>query len=60
MIGDGAGDLEAGRAIGLRTAMVFAKNRCELCPLREGPGALTPDVHGATLLEVARAILHHA
>jgi len=60
MIGDGTGDLEAGRSIGLRTAMVFAKNRCELCPLREGPGALAPDVHGATLLEVARAIVHHA
>jgi D-glycero-D-manno-heptose 1,7-bisphosphate phosphatase len=60
MIGDGAGDLEAGRAIGLRTALVFATNRCELCPLREGPGTLAPDVHGATLLEVARAILHHA
>ena len=59
MIGDGAGDLEAGRAAGLKTALVFAKNRCELCPLREGPRALAPDVHGATLLEVAHAILHH-
>jgi D-glycero-D-manno-heptose 1,7-bisphosphate phosphatase len=60
MIGDGAGDLEAGRAAGLKTAMVFAKSRCELCPLRDGPRALAPDVHGATLLEVAHAILHHA
>jgi D-glycero-D-manno-heptose 1,7-bisphosphate phosphatase len=60
MVGDGAADLEAGRAARLRTALVFAKNRCELCPLREGPRALTPDVHGATLLEVARAIVHNA
>jgi D-glycero-D-manno-heptose 1,7-bisphosphate phosphatase len=60
MIGDGAGDVEAGKAVGLKTAMVFATSRCELCPLRGGPGSLAPDVHGATLLDVARAILHHA
>lgn len=60
MIGDGAGDLEAGRAAGLRTALVFATNRCELCPLRGGPVGLAPDVHGATLLDVARAILRHS
>ncbi len=60
MIGDGSGDVEAGRAAGLKTALVFAPNRCELCPLREGPGACRPDAHGATLLEVSRAILHHA
>ena len=57
MIGDGTGDVEAGRAAGLKTALVFAKNRCELCPLRGGPGACRPDAHGATLLEVSRAIL---
>jgi len=60
MVGDGAGDLEAGRAVGLNTAMVFAPQRCELCPLRNGPHALAPDVHGATLIEVAREILRHA
>jgi len=60
MIGDGAGDLEAGRAAGLRTALVFATNRCELCPLRAGPAGLAADVHGATLLEVARAILRQS
>jgi D-glycero-D-manno-heptose 1,7-bisphosphate phosphatase len=59
MIGDGSGDLEAGRAAGLRTALVFARNRCELCPLRDGPGGLKPDVHGATLRELAGAILLH-
>ncbi len=59
MIGDGTGDVEAGRAAGLKTALVFARNRCELCPLRAGPGACRPDAHGATLLEVSRAILQH-
>jgi D-glycero-D-manno-heptose 1,7-bisphosphate phosphatase len=57
MIGDGAGDVEAGRAEGLRTGLVFARNRCELCPLREGAGALRPDVHGPTLADVARGIV---
>lgn len=59
MIGDGAGDLEAGRAAGVRTALVFAPNRCELCPLRTGPAGLVPDVHGPTLAEIARGILRH-
>jgi D-glycero-D-manno-heptose 1,7-bisphosphate phosphatase len=57
MIGDAAGDVEAGRAAGVRTALVFATNRCELCPLRTGPGGLLPDVHGPSLAEVAQAIL---
>jgi len=58
MIGDGAGDLEAGRAAGVHTALVFADNRCELCPLRDaGPAGLRPDLHGADLLQIARGIL---
>jgi D-glycero-D-manno-heptose 1,7-bisphosphate phosphatase len=61
MIGDSAGDVEAGRAAGVRTGLVFAKNRCELCPLKSGVTALRasaiPDVHGATLVEIARAIV---
>jgi D-glycero-D-manno-heptose 1,7-bisphosphate phosphatase len=57
MIGDARGDLDAGRAAGLRTALVFATNRCELCPLRGGPEHLVPDVHGASLAEVANGIL---
>ncbi len=57
MIGDSRGDLEAGRAAGLRTGLVFATSRCELCPLRGGPAGLLPDVHGATLADVARGIL---
>jgi hypothetical protein len=69
MIGDSPGDIEAGRAAELKTALVFARSRCELCPLRSPPGRspsdeaprlLGPDAHGVTLLEVARAILHHA
>ena len=59
MIGDATGDLEAGRAAGVKTGLVFAQNRCELCPLRAGPASLLPDVHGATLLEVARGIIRH-
>ena len=65
MIGDSAGDVEAGAAAGMRTGLVFATNRCELCPLRAGEGALTratgkparPDVHGATLAKVVEALL---
>ncbi len=63
MIGDAESDVEAGRAAGMATALVFALNRCELCPLRAGPAALSraiPDAHGATLLEVAGAILRRA
>jgi D-glycero-D-manno-heptose 1,7-bisphosphate phosphatase len=59
MIGDGAGDIEAGRAAGVRTALVFVPNRCELCPLRTGPGGLAPDVHGPTLLDIAKGIAGH-
>lgn len=62
MIGDGEGDLRAGRTAGLSTALVFATNRCELCPLRPGAGGperLLPDVHGPTLAAVARAIGGH-
>ena len=59
MVGDSAADVEAGAAARMRTALVFPSNRCELCPLREGVGAVraVPDVHGATLDKVARAIL---
>jgi D-glycero-D-manno-heptose 1,7-bisphosphate phosphatase len=59
MIGDSAGDVEAGRAAHIRTGLVFARNRCELCPLRSGPAALTPDASGATLLDVSAAILRY-
>jgi D-glycero-D-manno-heptose 1,7-bisphosphate phosphatase len=57
MIGDGVGDVQAGRAAGVKTALVFATNRCELCPLRDGPRDVLPDVQGGSLTEVARGIL---
>ena len=56
-LGDTSSDIEAGRAAGLRTGLLLARNRCELCPLRAGPTGVLPDVTGATLLEVAHAIL---
>jgi D-glycero-D-manno-heptose 1,7-bisphosphate phosphatase len=59
MIGDAAADLEAGHAAGIQSALVFATNRCELCPLREGPQKL-PAAYGPTLVQVAEAILHRA
>jgi D-glycero-D-manno-heptose 1,7-bisphosphate phosphatase len=56
MIGDSMADVEAGRAAGVRVGLLFADNRCELCPLRSGPKVL-PDAHAAKLPELARAIL---
>jgi D-glycero-D-manno-heptose 1,7-bisphosphate phosphatase len=56
MIGDSSGDVQAARAAGLRAGLVFATNRCELCPLRDGPAGVTPDAHGANLKELAAAI----
>ncbi len=64
MIGDAPADVEAGHAAGLKSGLVFAPNRCELCPLRPpssgDAGGLVPDVNGATLLGVARAIERRA
>ncbi|MGH7440913.1 MAG: HAD-IIIA family hydrolase, partial [Polyangiaceae bacterium] len=69
MVGDSEGDVRAGRTAGMKTGLVFASNRCELCPLRPGergergergeggPRKMSPDVHGATVLEVARAVM---
>jgi D-glycero-D-manno-heptose 1,7-bisphosphate phosphatase len=56
MIGDSTADVEAGRAAGVRVGLLFADNRCELCPLRSGPPVL-PDCHAAKLPALARAIL---
>jgi D-glycero-D-manno-heptose 1,7-bisphosphate phosphatase len=56
MVGDSSADVQAARAAGIRTALIFADNRCELCPLRDGPKVL-PDCHAAKLPELARAIL---
>lgn len=63
MVGDSPGDIEAGAAAGMRTGLVFAPNRCELCPLRAGASALTrrvhPDVHGPDLVAIAAAIMQN-
>jgi D-glycero-D-manno-heptose 1,7-bisphosphate phosphatase len=56
MIGDSTADVEAARAAGVRSGLLFADNRCELCPLRNGPKSL-PDAHAAKLPELARMIL---
>lgn len=59
MLGDSAQDVEAGRAAGLRTGLVFDARRCELCPLRDGATA-TPDLVAPTLATLARALLDAA
>jgi D-glycero-D-manno-heptose 1,7-bisphosphate phosphatase len=56
MVGDTTSDVEAGRAAGARTALLFDTKRCELCPLREGTTA-KPDLHAATFLALARQIV---
>jgi D-glycero-D-manno-heptose 1,7-bisphosphate phosphatase len=56
MIGDSADDVGAARAAGIRSALVFALNRCELCPLRAGPLAV-PDLHRPRFDELVAAIL---
>jgi D-glycero-D-manno-heptose 1,7-bisphosphate phosphatase len=56
MIGDTTADLDAARAARVNAALVFATNRCELCPLRDGPPG-SPDVQGATLREIASRIV---
>jgi D-glycero-D-manno-heptose 1,7-bisphosphate phosphatase len=56
MIGDGPTDVEAAQHAKLRSALVFAQNRCELCPLRNG-SPIVPDVVASRFDEVARRIL---
>jgi len=56
VIGDSPTDVEAAHNARLRSALVFAQNRCELCPLRSGSPIL-PDVVAPRFDEVARRIL---
>jgi D-glycero-D-manno-heptose 1,7-bisphosphate phosphatase len=56
MIGDSTSDVEAACAAGVRAALLFSDNRCELCPLRGTAGAL-PECHAAKLPALVRAIL---
>jgi len=56
MIGDSTGDVLAARAAHVRAGLVFATNRCEICPLRFGP-EVTPDLVSPRFDDLARAIL---
>jgi D-glycero-D-manno-heptose 1,7-bisphosphate phosphatase len=56
MVGDSQADLDAGRAAGVRVGLVYSLERCELCPLRNGPPD-SPEVVGATFDAVVRGIL---
>lgn len=61
-VGDAPGDVEAARAAGLRTALIVAAGRCELCPLRAAPGcaavaACSPDVAAPSLAHVVARIV---
>jgi D-glycero-D-manno-heptose 1,7-bisphosphate phosphatase len=56
MVGDSRADLDAGRAAGIRVGLLYSLDRCELCPLRNGPPG-SPDVVAATFDAVARGIL---
>jgi D-glycero-D-manno-heptose 1,7-bisphosphate phosphatase len=56
MVGDSPTDVEAAQRAQLRSALVFAQNRCELCPLRDG-SPIVPDVVAARFDEVARRIM---
>jgi D-glycero-D-manno-heptose 1,7-bisphosphate phosphatase len=55
MVGDSSGDVEAGKAAGVRTALVFSTTRCELCPLRGGPKC-APTLHADGFLQLAQRI----
>jgi D-glycero-D-manno-heptose 1,7-bisphosphate phosphatase len=56
MIGDSTADVLAARAANVRAALVFATNRCELCPLRGGP-EVRPELVAPRFDELVRAIL---
>ena len=58
MVGDSPSDVQAARAANVRAGLIFAPNRCELCPLRGGPdGAAHPDLAAPRLDELARALI---
>lgn len=56
MVGDSTADILAARAAKVRAALIFASNRCEICPLRSGP-EVRPDLVAARFDELATAIL---
>ena len=58
MLGDSSSDMQAARAANVRAGLIFAQNRCELCPLRAGPDrAARPAVVAPRFDELARALL---
>lgn len=57
-IGDTSSDVDAARAAGMRTALIFDTRRCELCPLRGGPAG-APDLHAARFDQLAELIISH-
>jgi D-glycero-D-manno-heptose 1,7-bisphosphate phosphatase len=56
MLGDAPADVQAAKNAGIRSALVFPKNRCELCPLKAGPSP-EPDLHALSFDQVAREII---
>jgi D-glycero-D-manno-heptose 1,7-bisphosphate phosphatase len=56
MIGDSPTDVEAAHHARVRSALVFAQNRCELCPLRQG-SPITPQLVAPRFDELARRIV---
>jgi D-glycero-D-manno-heptose 1,7-bisphosphate phosphatase len=56
MIGDSLADLEAAHAASLRAALVFSRERCELCPLRGGPPG-RPELVAPRFDQIAQLIL---
>ncbi len=56
MIGDSRDDVAAAHAAGVRAALVFPTNRCQLCPLRDGPDS-APEVVAPRFDEVVREVL---
>jgi D-glycero-D-manno-heptose 1,7-bisphosphate phosphatase len=56
MIGDSPGDIEAARRAGVRAAMLFSLERCELCPLKNGP-RVRPDAQASRFDELVRKII---
>ncbi len=57
MIGDGAPDVAAARAAGLRVGLLHDAQRCELCPLKGAPSPLRPDVSAPRFDALVAAIL---
>jgi len=45
LLGDSVSDVQAAHAAGVRAGLIFAMNRCELCPLRSGVTS-SPDWYG--------------